>query len=209
MITLSNISKSYGDHIIFKDYSLSIEQGEFIALTGASGKGKTTLLNIIGLIEPHDSGDLEILSYKNPSLHGNKGIKLLRNELAFVFQNFGLIEAETVLYNLKIATRFSNLKSQEEKILIAAALERVGLPGIQSKKIYQLSGGEQQRVALARIILKPSSIILADEPTGSLDSDNRDHVLSLLKEFHEEGKTVVVVTHDPKVELCASRVVRL
>lgn len=206
-IVLQDISKKYGQRIVFSCFSLTIESGEFICISGESGKGKSTILNIMGLLDYPDSGDVIIKGQKNANLHSNSGRRLVRNEIAYVFQNYGLVEDQTVNYNMKIAARFSGKNSI---IDYNYALEEVGLhQGVLKQKIYQLSGGEQQRVALARLHVKPSSIILADEPTGSLDSTNRDVIMNILKKHNEAGKTLVVVTHDKEIEKCANRVVRL
>jgi putative ABC transport system ATP-binding protein len=120
-----------------------------------------------------------------------------------LFQNYGLIDAESVFENVRIVTRFKKLSKKEERKAIADALEKLGLAGFESKKVFTLSGGEQQRVALAKILIKSPGIILADEPTGSLDEDNRDYVMRILQDLNEEGKTIVVVSHDPQVTQCA------
>ena len=135
------------------------------------------------------------------------GSKLLENELFYVFQNYGLVEDKTVRYNLEIATYFSGKKSND---VLADALTQVGLhQDILNQKIYTLSGGEQQRCALARLYLKNYSIVLADEPTGSLDAVNREKVMEIFKRIHESGKTVIIVTHDAEVTKCAKRVITL
>lgn len=205
IIELKNINKTFGERIIFDDFSLKIEKGEFLSVMGNSGSGKTTLLNIIGMLETANQGEIELLGYKNPKFESPTGVKLLRNSISYLFQNYGLVESENVIYNLKISTRFLKLTKKQEEEKINEALEKVGLSGFAYKKVYHLSGGEQQRVALAKIILKPSEIILADEPTGSLDAENRDSILELLCEFNEQGKTILVVTHDPEVAQCATR----
>lgn len=209
VISLNNICKSFGSKVIFDNFNLNVEQGEFLCITGASGKGKTTLLNIIGLLEKQDSGSVNILEYDNPVLDSKSGVHLLRNEISYLFQNYGLVDNQTVEYNLKIATRFLKLTKEEEKAKIEEVLDTVGLSGYEKNKIFQLSGGEQQRVAMARILLKPTSIILADEPTGSLDADNREMIMSLLTKVNELGKTIIIVTHDKEVVKCAKRVIEL
>ncbi len=206
-IILSNITKMYGDKVVFSCFSLTIEPGEFVCISGESGKGKSTILNIMGLLDFPDTGDVIIRGVKNASLQSASGRKLARKEIAYVFQNYGLVEDQTVIYNMKIAAKFSEKQSIQDYY---DALEEVGLKqGVLKQKIYQLSGGEQQRVALARLHVKPSSIILADEPTGSLDATNRDIIMNILKKHNEAGKTLVVVTHDKEIEKCANRVVRL
>ncbi len=205
-ILLENIDMSYGMKSIFKNYQLKVEQGEFLCISGPSGSGKTTLLNIIGLMERPDSGRVVIKGVENPKFTGKEGRELLRKDLFFIFQNYGLVEEKTVQYNLEVSMQFSKKKKED----MADALEKVGLsPEILKQKVFSLSGGEQQRVALARLYLRDSSIILADEPTGSLDAENRDRVLRILKEMNQNGKTVIVVTHDKEVEKCATRVVHL
>lgn len=209
VISLKNICKSFGNKVIFDNFNLNVEEGEFLCITGVSGKGKTTLLNIIGLLEKPDSGSINIMGYDNPEIDSKSGIKLLRSNISYLFQNYGLVDNETVEYNLKIATRFLKLSKNDEKKKIEEALNTVGLSGYEKNKIFQLSGGEQQRVAMARILIKPTSIVLADEPTGSLDSDNRDLIMELLTKVNEQGKTVIIVTHDKEVVKCAKSVIEL
>ena len=156
-----------------------------------------------------DSGNIIIHNVKNPKLQKRSGSILLRNNIAYLFQNYGLIDYETVLENLMISLRFKQMSRKDKITKAEEALENVGLSGFGKKKVYKLSGGEQQRVALAKIMLKPCDIILADEPTGSLDDDNKNAVLDILKKFNEEGKTVIVVTHDTVVAECAKRNVKI
>ena len=207
IITLKKVCKSFDSHEIFHDFDLEVEQGEFVCITGESGKGKTTLLNIIGMLEQPDSGTVTINGVENPRLNKPAGRKLLKNDVFYVFQNYGLVEDQTVKYNLQIAGYFTKKTKDGD---LEAALAKVGLgPEFLKSKIYTLSGGEQQRCALARMYLKNHSIILADEPTGSLDAANREKIMEILKHMNEAGKTVVVVTHDPEVTKCANRVVQL
>lgn len=205
-IELKNITKKFGDREIFKDFNLSVEKGEMVAITGPSGKGKSTLLNIMGLLEKPDAGDVIIQGIKNPWSE-KKQIALYRYTIGYLFQNYALIDQETVSKNLDIALAY--VKTSNKKKMKEEALQRVGLLDKLNHKVYQLSGGEQQRIALARLILKKNDIILADEPTGSLDAANRDHVLKILQSFNDEGKTVIIVTHDPEVANACSRVVTL
>lgn len=209
-VELKNINKSYGKHKILADFSLSIEQGEFIAICGKSGAGKSTLLNIIGLLESQDSGDITILNIKNPDFNATSGRKLLQTHIGYLFQNYGLIENETVNYNLKISANFRNWSRKTEKEKFVEALDKVGLDKeTVNKNIFQLSGGEQQRVAIARLLIKSPDIILADEPTGSLDAENKKIVMNLLKYMNETGATIVLVTHDEEVRECAKRFITL
>ncbi|WP_339164569.1 putative bacteriocin export ABC transporter [Siminovitchia sp. FSL W7-1587] len=196
MIEVNKLIKSYLGKNIIHNLSFTIKDGDIVALVGPSGAGKSTLLNMIGGIEPFDSGEIKI---DNQSLSNAKQrISLLRNKVGFLFQNYALIDQETVDKNLEIALKF-NTTGKNKQELKKEVLSKVGLVDKLSHKVYQLSGGQQQRVALARLMLKPCSIILADEPTGALDSDNRDLVLQHLKQFNEAGKTIIVATHDEVV----------
>ncbi|MDU4888929.1 MAG: ABC transporter ATP-binding protein [Clostridium sp.] len=205
MISLINISKKFKDKSVIDKLNLKVSKGEFIAITGNSGSGKTTLLNIMGLLEKPDSGDVIINGIKNPN---GKQVRILQRDFyGYLFQNYALIENETVESNLKIALKYQKNINHTEKI--NEALESVGLKGHNKKKIYELSGGEQQRVALARVILKKCEIIFADEPTGNLDKENRDIVFEILKRLNDEGKTIVFVTHDLDLAERAKRVIKL
>jgi putative ABC transport system ATP-binding protein len=208
-IKLEKINKSYEKKKIFIDFDLSVEQGEYVAIVGKSGSGKSTLLNIIGMLEEADSGTITILGNNNPDFSSRKGRELLQTHIGYLFQNYGLIENETVLYNLQIASRFKRFDRKTEKRVFKSALEKVGLSNIEKMKIFQLSGGEQQRVAIAKLIIKSPDIILADEPTGSLDEENKRIVMSLIDELNSSGKTILLVTHDEEVKKCAKRVVSL
>ena len=176
---------------------------------GESGAGKTTLLNMMSLLERPDSGNIVLCGQKNPDFSSPTAVSLRRRHISYLFQNYGLIDTETVESNMRTATHFKAISSKKERLLIAGALGKVGLQGYEKRKAYTLSGGEQQRVALAKVIAKSPQIIFADEPTGSLDGRNRDYVLEILQELNCQGKTIVVVTHDPYVNECASRHIML
>ncbi len=209
VISLKNINKKYGDKVIFDDFSLDVEEGEFLSVSGESGKGKTTLLNIIGFLEKPDSGDVRVFDVENAKFTSAAARDIRRNKVSYLFQNYGLIDNETVEYNLMTSLMFSDYTKKQKKEKITEAMVKIGLQGFESKKVFTLSGGEQQRIALAKIILKSPDLILADEPTGSLDDRNRDFVLGELKRLNGEGKTIVVVTHDKEVEKCAQRNISL
>lgn len=201
-IKVENLKKSFNEHVLFENLSFEIKEGAITCIYGKSGSGKTTLLNILGLIEKYDFGTI---TYDGERINSNKKKKeYLSKKIGFVFQNFALIETETVYENLKILKR---LKRQTRDKEIEEALEKFGLKGYQNRKVYELSGGEQQRVALAKVYLKQCDLILADEPTASLDEENKQKVLEVLKEFSQNGKTVVVVTHDRSVfDYCDERI---
>lgn len=192
MIEAVNVSKIYKNKIVLDNFSIEINKGDFISITGESGRGKTTLLNILGLLEKPSTGNILVDGVKNP----NKKQKMLiqRNLFGYVFQNYALIENETVKNNLNIALEYTKNKNKKEEM--DKVLEQVNLEGFLNHKIYELSGGEQQRVALARVFLKDCSYIFADEPTGNLDQRNRDMIFDILKRLNTLGKTVIYATHD-------------
>lgn len=205
MIEIKNLNKRFSDKIIFDNLNLIINDGEMIAVSGASGSGKTTLLNILGKLDEEYTGDI-IVDSKN--LKNISKTEYLRNKIGYLFQNYALADNLTVNKNLDFALKYSDDKSQEAK---ETALKLVDLEPLTylNKKVYTLSGGEQQRVALARLFLKPCSIILADEPTGSLDVKNRDVILEILRKMNNQGKVIIIVTHDPYVLTVCDRVIKI
>lgn len=209
LIKVDGLCKSFGEKTLFQDFSMEVVSGEFVSIMGESGAGKTTLLNIIGMLESPDKGSVSVCGQKASSFSGRSATLLRRTKISYLMQNYGLVDTETVEYNLSLSAHFRKMTKKEKKEAYSSALSKVGLPGYEKRKIYTLSGGEQQRVALAKIIIKSPQLILADEPTGSLDSRNRDTVLNMLKEFNREGKTILVVTHDPIVSSCAGRKIQL
>lgn len=206
IVELKNVSKSYGDKNILNNLSIKIEEGTFNVIMGASGSGKSTILNIIGLLDKATSGDVILFGQKNIRPFSMKAEQMLKNKIGYLFQNFALIENETVANNLKLA--LENVKGNKKE-RISEALKEVGLEGYENKKIFKCSGGEQQRVAIARLLLKPCELILADEPTGSLDIKNREIVVKLLKNMQELGKTIIVVSHDSFFKEIADDVIDL
>lgn len=196
MIEINNISKKYKNKFVFKQLSLSIDEGEMVAITGESGVGKTTFLNCLGQLETIDQGEILIDGEK---ITKSNLRKFFRETAGFLFQNFALIDNETVKKNLEMVSK------NEEKII--ATLSDFGIESLLNSKIYQLSGGEQQRVALVRLILKNPSIIFADEPTASLDEKNSRVVFEALKKLHHQGKTIIIVTHDMNLASKFDRIV--
>jgi putative ABC transport system ATP-binding protein len=202
MIAIHHLDKAFGEQKLFQDFSLEIESGEFVIISGASGRGKTTLLNMVGLLEPFDNGELLIDGIQ---VRGAKAEReYWKNKIGFLFQNFALIENQTVRKNLEIVRADARTDYSIDEVL-----ERVGLLHQKDKKVYSLSGGEQQRIALARLFLKKCDIILADEPTGSLDRANAQLVMQLLLALNAQGKTVLVVTHDESMTTMGKRVIEL
>lgn len=195
-IELHHLNKAYGKNQIFQDFSLQIEAGEMVAVTGVSGAGKSTLLNILGLIEQADSGVYTIDGVPCPRAGSRAASSWIRTKISYLFQNGGLIEEDSVYENLMLALSSSRISRAEKKSRIQEALARVGMAEFIHEKVYTLSGGQQQRTALARAMIKPGEILLADEPTGALDEGNKKAVLNLLRQMADEGRTVVMVTHD-------------
>lgn len=202
MIEIKEVSKAFSDHKIFDNLNLEIQNGEFVIFSGVSGCGKTTLLNMIGGLEPVDSGTI-LVDGTDISKRKNK-LDYFSKKVGFLFQNFALVEDKTVEQNLKLVR-----KTSQSGVCIEDALKRVGLLEKLKNKVYTLSGGEQQRVALARLMIKKCDIILADEPTGSLDSQNADAVMDILRSLNSEGKTIILVTHDEKIKKQGKRVIEL
>ncbi|WP_297671351.1 ABC transporter ATP-binding protein [Thomasclavelia sp.] len=207
IVKLENISKSYYQHNVFHDFSLEIDEGEFIIISGKSGSGKSTLCNIIGLLDKPDQGKVFIkdqeIDYKD-----SKIAKLLSKNISYLFQNFALIDNKTVGYNLELVYPSKKERKNNRK-LIEAKLSEVGMEGTYDKYIYECSGGQQQRVAIARLLLKQGDIIICDEPTGSLDEENKMMVMNLICDMHKRGKTIIMVTHDKTLYSYAKRVVMI
>lgn len=206
-IKLTNIHKKYGNQVVFDNFNLDVEKGEFLALSGPSGCGKTTLLNIIGLLDHPDNGTVEICGVENPKLESKKGRILVKENISYLFQNFALVEKYTARKNLELQCKLSGIKIDGPKVL--ELLEKFGISDLLGKKVFQLSGGEQQRLALVRAFIKQPTILLADEPTASLDLENAKIVMDAIKELHENGTTVILVTHNPDVAEYANRIVNL
>ena len=210
MIRIENINKFYklgkGRFHALKDVSLEIGDGEFVSVEGRSGAGKTTLLHILGCLDSFDSGTY-LLNGKSVGKMGDRQLAAVRNrEIGFVMQDFALVAQEDVLFNVMLPLYFSQTKHSRMKDLAAEKLERVGQSDQIGKKVSQLSGGQKQRVAIARALVAGSGIILADEPTGALDSGTGREVMELLRGINrEQGTTVVVITHDAEVASYAGR----
>lgn len=202
MIEIKNLSKSFGEKKLFDNYSLQIDDGEFVIFTGVSGCGKTTLLNMIGSLENTDSGEIAVDSMDITKKKNQR--EYLKRKVGFLFQNFALVDNKTVEENLRLVKN-----DCRSGVSIEEALKMVGLSDKAKQKVYSLSGGEQQRAALARLIVKKCDLVLADEPTGSLDRKNADTVFSILEKINESGKTVIMVTHDESFKQKGKRVIEL
>ena len=208
MIELQHIWKQFGSRIIFSDLNLNFQSGMVYALIGDSGCGKTTLLNMLAKLETFDKGEI---IYKGKSLTSLKNEEFYRNELGYLFQNFGLLESQTIRENLELGMigKKKNKKQEKERLLLQA-LQAVRLDYLSlNQKIYELSGGEAQRVALAKIILKNPPLILADEPTASLDPKNSKEIMEILLELRNANRTIIIATHNPSIWKMADQVIRL
>lgn len=206
---IRNLNKSFINNEVLSNINMDINKGEMISISGKSGSGKSTFLNIIGFLEKPTSGEI-IVYGKDVTKASKQDInKLLREKVTYLFQNYALIENETIGQNLDISLIYSKKDKNDKKRLKEEALKKVGVEYPLNTKIYSLSGGEQQRVALARILLRPSEIILADEPTGSLDPKTKEDILDLLVKLNNEGKTIIIVTHDEYVTSKCTRKFKL
>lgn len=195
IVNAEGIQKQFDQKIILENFNLSIKSGDSLVIAGESGSGKTTLLNLLSLIETPDAGKIFWREKEIKKVNTRETTKIIREEIGYLFQNYALIDNATVEENIEIGLKYRKDGENKDE-LVKEALKRVGLENFQKRKIYSLSGGEQQRVALARIIVKPCSIIFADEPTGNLDEENSQRIMDVLFELNREGKAIVVVTHD-------------
>lgn len=205
MIQLLNINKKFEQKVVLSNISLSISKNEFVCITGESGVGKTTLLNIIGLLEKPDSGELILNGKKH--FTKNDILRLRREFFGYIFQDFLLIPDKTVEENIHIS-KCENKKMYKKDI--EEVMKKVRLDSSYlNKKVYHLSGGEQQKVAIARMMLKQYELVLADEPTGNLDYKNKMEVIEIFKDIKKDGKTIICVTHDKEVAASADRTINL
>lgn len=192
------------DHV-----SLNVNTGEFLAIIGQSGSGKSTLMNMLGCLDIPTSGKY-ILNGKDVSHLSDDELSDIRNqEIGFIFQGFNLIPSFTAMENVELPLLYRGIEKKERYELAKAALEKVGLKERMKHKPSEMSGGQQQRVAIARAIAQAPPVILADEPTGNLDSASSQEIIRILKELHKEGRTVILITHDNEIAAQARRVIRI
>jgi len=213
LIEIKNVKKQYtsGDDVVeaLRGVNISIEAGEFITIMGQSGSGKSTLLSILGGMNHPTAGDVEMAGVKLYQLPGEKLADFRAQNLGFVFQSFHLISYLTAIENVMLPLAIVRMSSAAQKAAARQALERVGLGGKLDRLPNQLSGGEQERVAIARAIVNNPHILLADEPTGNLDSKTSEEVMALFRELNDAGQTVVMVTHNPENGAYADRTISL
>jgi putative ABC transport system ATP-binding protein len=199
MIQINNLSKVFRTEEVetkaLNEVSITINQGEFVTIMGASGSGKSTLLNIIGLLDGASSGNYELLNQEMIGLKEQEKSKVRKQNIGFIFQNFNLIDELSVYDNIELPLIYNNVPLSERKKKVEAIAERLGISHRLKHYPQQLSGGQQQRVAVARALINDPKIILADEPTGNLDSKNGNEVMELLTDLHAQGATILMVTH--------------
>ena len=213
MLTMSNINKVYQTDLVqthaLREFNLTVKEGEFLSVTGPSGSGKTTFLNIAGLLESISSGDYRLDGESVVGLN-DKDLSRLRNEkIGFIFQGFNLIPDLNLFENVDVPLRYRGFNSRQRKEKIEKALEMVGLASRMKHLPSQLSGGQQQRVAIARALAGEPKFLLADEPTGNLDSLMAKQVMELLENINRQGTTIVMVTHDPELARRAQRNIQI
>jgi putative ABC transport system ATP-binding protein len=213
MIELTGLSKIFRTELVethaLRDISISVNEGEFVALTGPSGSGKSTLLNVLGTLENFDQGDY-LLDGRSVKGLSDRDLSTLRNEkIGFIFQGFNLIKDYSLFDNIELPLRYRGFKPAERKRRVEHALETVGLAARRDYHPSQLSGGQQQRVAIARAIAGSPRVLLADEPTGNLDSLMARQVMELLDQINRDGCTILMVTHDPDQARRASRQIQI
>lgn len=213
MITLNQISRSFiGDEVetvAINEMSLSINKGEFLSVLGPSGCGKSTLLNVLGMLDSIDQGEFEFLAHHVEKCSEKQRAQLRKKHIGFIFQSFNLIDELTVEQNIELPLYYHNVSKDQRKQLVDDVLARVDIAHRRKHLPAKLSGGQQQRVAIARAIVTQPALILADEPTGNLDSKNSAQVMELLQQLNQEGATIVMVTHAPEHVHYGTRVLEL
>ena len=213
MIQIDNLCKTYtigGEVVKALDHAnLHIEDGEFVSIIGPSGSGKSTLMNMIGCLDVADEGDYLLDGVRIEEYSEDELAAIRNDKIGFVFQNFNLLSRLTAQENVELPLIYQQIASKERHKRVDQALERVGLQGRKTHKPMELSGGQQQRVAIARAIVTKPSLILADEPTGNLDSKTSDEIMTLFHELHEQGNTIVLITHDEGIANQAKRQIRI
>jgi len=213
MLKMTHLSKVYRTEVVetyaLRDFNIDVKEGEFVAVMGPSGSGKTTFLTIAGLLESFTGGEYLLDSVDVSGMNDNARSKIRNEKIGFVFQSFNLIPDLNVHDNVEVPLRYRGMKSAERQKRIMESLERVGLASRAKHYPAELSGGQQQRVAIARALAGTPRLLLADEPTGNLDTQMARGVMELLEDIHREGATIVMVTHDPELATRAQRSVHI
>ena len=212
MIRLEGINKTYYNgsplHVL-KGINLQVERGELVSIMGASGSGKSTLLNILGILDDYDSGGYYLNNVLIKDLSENKAAEYRNRMIGFIFQSFNLISFKNAMENVALPLYYQNISRKKRNILALEYLDRMGLKEHAYHLPSEMSGGQKQRVAIARALISKPQIILADEPTGALDSVNAEKIMSILSSLNKEGKTVIIVTHDETVAKKCGRIITI
>lgn len=212
MITLTDLNKTYPGAVpvhALKDINLHIDRGELVSIMGASGSGKSTMLNILGILDSYDSGEYVLDGITIRNLNENRAADIRNRKIGFVFQSFNLIGYKNALENVALPLYYQGVGRKRRNMLAMEQLERLGLAERALHLPGELSGGQKQRVAIARALVTSPSIILADEPTGALDSHTSKDVMEIFRQLNGEGMTTVIVTHDPAVGAATNRIIRI
>lgn len=213
MITLKEINKTYPGAVplhVLKGINLEVEKGELVSIMGASGSGKSTLLNILGILDNYDSGEYYLNNTLIRNLSENKAAEYRNRMIGFVFQSFNLISYKNAVENVALPLFYQGISRRKRNLLAMEQLEKMGLADRSHHLPGELSGGQKQRVAIARAMISNPAIILADEPTGALDSKTSKDVMALFRQLNaDEGRTIVIVTHDPGVGEQCNRIIRI
>ncbi|WP_188761440.1 ABC transporter ATP-binding protein [Sandarakinorhabdus glacialis] len=213
MLTMTNLSKAYRTDTVetaaLDGVDLAIEQGEFVAIMGPSGCGKSTLLNVMGMLDSPTAGSYMFADKEVAGLNEEKLGELRKHYIGFIFQSFNLVDELSVRENVELALLYHNIPAAERRTRVEAVLDKVGIGHRAGHRPAQLSGGQQQRVAVARALVGAPKLILADEPTGNLDTAHGEEVMRMLRQLNEEGSTIVMVTHSPAHADYAGRVINM
>ena len=207
MLKVTDVGKTYGKFTALQDINLEVKDGEFLAIMGPSGSGKSTLINILGLLDQSYTGEYLLGNKNYQAVNDNELSQIRGDQLGFVFQNFKLLSTYTVYENIEVPLIYSKKAQNNKHQLIESVIEKVGLKGKEKNLPTELSGGQQQRVAIARAIVNRPKLVIADEPTGALDSKTSKEIMDIFEKLNQDGTTIIMVTHDSEVAEHAMRTV--